>query len=85
MIEKEGRKEGRKEDITPLSRAVAAVPRKEGSRARREVKRAKEEEGKSLKASWKPGLYCWGGLKLLVSFSFFQYSSAGDPHSLKIL
>lgn len=55
--------------LTPLSRAVVAVPRKVGSGLRREVKRAKEEEGKSLNVSWKPGLYCWGGLKLVVNFS----------------
>lgn len=58
--------------LTSFLRAEAAEPRYAGSRARKVLKRPKEDSGNSLKASNIRGLYDCGGLKVVDSLSFFQ-------------
>lgn len=58
--------------ITLFCRADDAPPRYAGSKARSVLNRPKDDAGKSLKASWRLGLYDFGGLKVVDSFNFFQ-------------
>lgn len=67
---------------TSFWRAEDAEPRYAGSKERRVFNRPKEDAGKSLKVSTRLGLYICGGLKVVDSFNFFQYSSDGVPQSL---
>ncbi|CAA7404585.1 unnamed protein product [Spirodela intermedia] len=55
--------------------------------ARRTLSRPKADGGKSLKVSEKQRRYGCCGLKMVAcgSLDLCQYSSEGDPHSLKIL
>lgn len=71
--------------LTSFLRAEFAFPRYTGSRARRMCKRPKEDGGKSQKDWRRFGLYERGGLKVVETFNFFQYSSDGVPQSLNIL
>jgi hypothetical protein len=71
-------------ELTSFWRARDAQPRYAGSRARRVLNRPKEDAGNSLKVSIRLDLNC-GILNFLDNVNFFQYSSDGVPHSLKIL
>lgn len=72
---------------TSLSRASVAVRLSAGSIARRVSIRTSAEGGKSLNVSAIQRLYDCCGLKIVAcgNFDFFQYSSDGEPHNLKIL
>lgn len=75
------------QSLTPLFRADVEVPRSSGSIERRVSIRGSADGGKSLKVSGIQRLYGCCGLKMVAcgNFDFFQYSSDGDPHNLKIL
>lgn len=73
--------------LTSLFKAAVAVPRLSGSIERRVSIRGRDEDGKSLKVSAIQHLYGCCGLKSVAfgNLDFFQYSSDGEPHNLKIL
>lgn len=77
----------KRKTLTLLFNEADAVWRSAGSIARRVSINDRDDDGKSLKVSTMHLLYGFWGLKIVAwgSFDFFQYSSDGEPHSLKIL
>lgn len=73
--------------LTSLLKAAVAVLRSAGSIARRVSINGNDDGGKSLNVSFMHRLYGCCGLNIVAcgNFDFFQYSSEGEPHSLKIL
>jgi hypothetical protein len=73
--------------LTSLFNAAVAVKRSAGSIERSVSISRSADCGKSLNVSAIRLLYgCWGlNMVACGNFDFFQYSSAGDPHSLNIL
>lgn len=73
--------------LTSLFKAAVAVCRSAGSIARRVSISGNDDGGKFLNVSVMHRLYdCWGlNMVACGSFDFFQYSSEGEPHNLKIL
>lgn len=73
--------------LTSLLKAAEAVWRSAGSIARRVSTKGNDDGGKSLNVSCMHRLYGCCGLNIVAwgNFDFFQYSSEGEPHNLKIL